>query len=124
MMKKYIYIICCIIGMVSWSCSDDFLDVASPSNVDQDFVFFTPDEAYKVLVGCYDIWRGAYGGLFYDLNMVGSDSETHPEGYDAQTRHIPEGLYASEISIDYSNGVGAWENLYREIGRALGRERG
>jgi len=107
-----------LIGLVSWSCSKDFLDVSSPSSVDQDFVFSTPDEAYKVMVGCYEIWRGALNGLFYDLNVVGSDSEHHPESYDAQTRHIPEGLYASEIAIDYANSVGAWQNLYKVANRA------
>ncbi len=116
-MKKYFYIILGAFLTVQ-GCKDNFLDVQSPSNVDQDFVFLSPDEAYKVMVGCYEIWRGANNGLFYDLNVVGSDSECHPESYDAQQRHIPEGLYASEISIDYSNAVGAWENYYKVANRA------
>ncbi|WP_460760572.1 RagB/SusD family nutrient uptake outer membrane protein [Niabella terrae] len=104
---------------VSFSaCKKDFLEVSSPSEADQEFVFSSTEEAYKVMVGCYEIWRGAGNGLFYDLDVVGSDAETHPESYDAQTRHIPEGLYASEISIDYSNAVGAWANLYKVANRA------
>lgn len=100
-----------------YSCKD-YLNVSSPSSVDEDFVFSTSDEAYKVMVGCYELWRNANGGLFYDLQVVGSDAECHPEAYDAQTRHIPEGLYASEISIDYANGVGNWNAMYQVANRA------
>jgi hypothetical protein len=116
-MKKILFIILGSMLLIT-SCNDEFLEVTSPSSVDQDFVFSTSDEAYKVLVGCYDIWREANNGLFYDVQVVGSDSECHPEPYDAQTRHIPEGLYASEISIDYSNSVSAWEDFYKIANRA------
>ena len=117
-MKKFIYIILVAMVAMATSCNEDYLDVTSPSAVDQDFVFSSPDEAYKVVVGCYDIWRSTPGGLFYDIDEVGSDSESHPESYDAQTRHIPEGLYAAEISIDYSSSVGIWANLYKVANRA------
>lgn len=117
-MKKFIYIILVAMVAMAISCNEDYLNVASPSAVDQDFVFSSPEEAYKVVVGCYDIWRSTPGGMFYDIDEVGSDAESHPESYDAQTRHIPEGLYASEISIDYSSSVGAWANLYKVANRA------
>ena len=104
--------------LANTSCNDDYLNVSSPSAVDQDFVFLSPNEAYKVMVGCYDIWRSTPGGLFYDIDEVGSDAETHPESYDAQTRHIPEGLYASEISIDYANFVNIWASLYKVANRS------
>jgi hypothetical protein len=92
--------------------------VTSPSSTDQDFVFATPQEAYKVVTGVYDIWKGCNNGLFYDLDVVGSDVECHPESYDAQLRHIPEGLYATEISIDYANSVNIWKDLYSVAARA------
>lgn len=101
---------------------DNYLDVTSPSSVDEDFVFSNTDEAYKVLMSCYELFRtpgNAYGantvhsnGLFYELLIGGSDSETHPEGYSAQQRHIPEGLYAEEISINYATFVSGWGALY------------
>ncbi len=116
-MKKLIYSLFIALMFLNISC-EDYLDVDSPSSADADLVFSTTDEAYKVVVGCYDIWRGCNVGLFYDLQVVGSDSECHPEAYDAQTRHIPEGLYAAEISIDYSNGVSTYANLYKVINRA------
>lgn len=116
-MKKILFIIIAATLMCT-SCDKDFLNVSSPSAVDQDFVFSAPEEAYKVLVGCYELWREGNNGLFYDLDIVGSDSECHPETYDAQQRHIPEGLYASEIPINYSNAVNIWANLYKVANRA------
>jgi hypothetical protein len=117
-MKKILYFVIGVFVLMSAASCSDYLDVTSPSNVDQDFVFSTPSEAYKVMVGNYEIWRGCNNGLFYDLLVVGSDAETHPESYDAQSRHIPEGLYASEISINYSNAVDAWKNYYKVANRA------
>lgn len=117
-MKKLIYIILGAMVLLNTSCNKEFLDVSSPSSVDEDFVFSSTDEAYKVLMGCYDIWRGADNGLFYDVQIVGSDTERHPEGYDAQARHIPEGLYASEMSIDYKNSLDGWASFFRIANRA------
>ena len=117
-MKKYIYILLGVGAIALASCKKDFLEVQSPSSVDEDFVFNSSGEAFKVLIGNYELWRGANNGLFYDLDAVGSDAETHPESYAAQTRHIPEGLYAAEISINYTNSVGAWANLYKIANRS------
>jgi starch-binding outer membrane protein, SusD/RagB family len=117
-MKKIFYIMFGVVMLANASCKKSFLDVQSPSSVDEDFVFTSPGETFKVMAGCYNIWRGASNGLFYDVDVVGSDAETHPESYDAQTRHIPEGLYATEISINYSNSVDNWANMYRVANRA------
>ena len=117
-MKKLLYIILGALVLLSTECKKSFLDVSSPSNVDQDFVFLSPNEAYKVMVGCYEIWRTAASGLFYDLDVVGSDIECHPETYDAQTRHVPENLYATELTIDFADAVSAWGDLYKVANRA------
>lgn len=116
-MKKYIYLFVSL-SVLAMSCKKDFLNVQSASAVDQDFVFSSASEAYKVIVGEYELWRGANNGLFYDLDVCGSDAETHPEAYDAQTRHIPEGLYAAELTINFSDATGAWANLYKIANRA------
>jgi len=116
--KNIFYTVLAALVVAGTSCKKSFLDVQSPSAVDQDFVFSSPSETQKVLAGLYDIWRGCNNGLFYDIDVVGSDAETHPEAYSAQTRHIPEGLYATEVSIDYSNSVGAWANWYKIANRA------
>jgi starch-binding outer membrane protein, SusD/RagB family len=117
-MKKIIFIILVAVVFINTDCSKDYLNVTSPSAVDQDFVFSAPEEAYKVLVGCYEIWREGNNGLYYDLDAVGSDSECHPETYDAQTRHIPEGLYAAELTINFSDAISIWANLYKVANRA------
>ncbi|GGH63755.1 hypothetical protein HNQ91_002454 [Filimonas zeae] len=118
-MKKIIPILCIAAILIPGvSCKKSFLDVQSPSSVDQDFVFSSPSETFKVMIGCYDLWRTSNGGLFYDIDAVGSDAECHPETYDAQLRHVPEGLYATEISIDYASSLNAWANFYKIANRA------
>jgi len=118
-MKKFLYIlsIVAVIFIIN-SCNKDYLNVSSPSSSDQDFVFSAPSEAYKVLVGCYEIWREGNNNVFYDLDAVGSDAECHPETYDAQTRHVPEGLYAAELTINFADAIGEWANLYKVANRA------
>lgn len=117
-MKKILYILLGATILSGISCKKSFLEVQSPSSVDQDFVFSSTSETFKVLAGCYDQWRGGNNALFYDIDVVGSDAECHPETYDAQLRHVPEGLYASPISIDFADAVSAWANLYRVANRA------
>lgn len=111
------------VGMLfaTTSC-DDYLETTSPSSVDVDFVFSNPVTARAALTNAYEQWRAsAYvhsNGLFYDLCVVGSDSERHPEMYSAQTRHIPENLYyggTSTFDIDFSDGNQAWTSLYSII---------
>lgn len=117
-MKKFLFIILIAMVFINTNCKKDYLDVSSPSSSDQDFVFSGSDQAYKVLVGCYELWREGNNGLFYDLDAVGSDVECHPETYDAQTRHIPEGLYASELTINFTDAVNQWATLYKVANRA------
>lgn len=117
-MKRFSIYMLALTLLLLGACKRDFLEVSSPSAVDEKFVFSSPQEAYKVIMGEYELWRNANGGLFYDLDVVGSDAETHPESYDAQMRHIPEGLYASEMTIDYTNSVDTWADLYQIANRA------
>jgi starch-binding outer membrane protein, SusD/RagB family len=118
-MKKFLHILSIVAAIfLINSCNKDYLNVSSPSSVDQDFVFSDPSEAYKVLIGCYELWREGNNGLFYDIDVVGSDAECHPETYDAQTRHVPEGLYAAELTINFADAVNAWNLLYKVSNRA------
>src|SRR5688572_27781911 len=100
-MNRKIFLLYGMLLVSAIACKKSFLTADSPSSVDSEFVFSTPSEAYGAIIGCYDLWRTSNGGMFYDIDAVGSDAETHPESYDAQLRHVPEGLYATEISIDY-----------------------
>jgi hypothetical protein len=117
-MKRTLLILFSITLLSAIACKKNFLDVKSDSATDENFVFTTPSETFKVLAGCYDLWRTSNGGLFYDIDVVGSDAETHPETYDAQLRHVPEGLYATEISIDYPSSYNMWANMYKVANRA------
>jgi starch-binding outer membrane protein, SusD/RagB family len=117
-MQKTIISIFALIILAGLSCKRSFLEVQSPSSVDEDFVFSSPGETYKVMIGMYELWRNANNGLFYDIDVVGSDAECHPEAYDAQTRHVPEGLYATALTIDYANSVNAWAAWYKVANRA------
>jgi hypothetical protein len=122
-MKKTLYTIFGA-GMLFLTTScNDYLETSSPSDATAAFVFSDPSTARAALNGAYEAWRSkAYvhsNGLFYDLCAVGSDSERHPEAYTAQTRHIPENLYAggtAGFSIDFSDSGTAWSNLYAIIG--------
>lgn len=104
--------------LINTSCKEDFLDVANPSSVDEDFVFGDASEARKVLAGLYDIWHDLDKRLFYDISSVGSDSENHPEFYASQGRHIPEGLFASEYDINDGNHRDTWNEAYLIINRS------
>ncbi|HEX6428233.1 MAG TPA: RagB/SusD family nutrient uptake outer membrane protein [Niastella sp.] len=117
-MKRIILSISGLLLLAIVACKKSWLTAESPSAVDTEFVFSSTGEAFGSLVGCYDLWRTSLGGMFYDIDAVGSDAECHPEAYDAQTRHIPEGLYALEISLDYPSSLGIWGNMYKVANRA------
>lgn len=116
-MKKLVYILTAVLMVVTTACQKDFLDVEAPSNVDEDFVLASPEDAQKVLSGIYNIWYDLDRLLYYETEVVGSDSECHPENYSSQSRHIPEGLFASEHLIDDSNARPTWNECFRIINR-------
>jgi SusD family. len=123
-MKKILYTMFGA-GMLFLTTScNDFLETTSPSDADVNFVFSDPSSTRAALNNAYELWRSKAfvhaNGLFYDLCVVGSDSERHPEKYSAQTRHIPENLYSngdavSSFDISFSDGSTAWTNLYSII---------
>ncbi|MEO6230562.1 MAG: RagB/SusD family nutrient uptake outer membrane protein [Ferruginibacter sp.] len=117
-MKKTVYIFISLLLLGGISCKKTFLDVTSPSSLDEDFVFSTTGETYKVMVGMYNIWRGVNNGLFYAIDETGSDAETHPEAFAAQTRHVWESLYPSEPNKDQQEFVDAWAGWYKIANRA------
>ncbi|SEA04836.1 Starch-binding associating with outer membrane [Arachidicoccus rhizosphaerae] len=117
-MKKLLYIFMGVLIIAGISCKKDFLNVESPSAVDEDFVFSSSGETFKVLAGMYELWRGVNNNLFYALDVPGSDAETHPEAFAAQVRHVWEGLYPSEPNIDETNFTSAWAGWYQIANRA------
>lgn len=81
------------------SCSD-YLDTNSVSKTDGDFVFSNMTTARAAMNGAYEQWHNAIGsyifgdGLFYALDIAGSDIMRHPEKFANQLpRHEPENFY-------------------------------
>ncbi|MFI1743294.1 RagB/SusD family nutrient uptake outer membrane protein [Thalassobellus sediminis] len=116
-MKKIFYLILSVSILLNTACKEDFLEVQALSSVDEDFVFGSPSEAFKVLAGLYEIWYDLDRLMFYETEVVGSDSECHPENYASQGRHIPEGLFASEFNINDGNSSKQWNECYIIINR-------
>lgn len=118
-MKKYIAIALLGAFGLSLNSCESFLETDSPSVVDAEFVFSDAASASSALLYAYEQWRGkSYvhsNGLFYDLAVVGSDIEHHPESYAKQTRHIPEYFYpggTQNFDISFSDSETAWTALY------------
>ncbi len=116
-MKKLFYVLLTMVLLINTACQKDFLDVEAPSNVDEDLVVSTVGDAQKVLAGIYEIWYDLDRLLYYETEVVGSDSEKHPENYASQGRHIPEGLFAEEFNIDDTNSRSTFNECYRIINR-------
>lgn len=116
-MKKIIYTMVGVGLLFATTSCSDFLETSSPSDVNVEFVFGDPTTARAALANAYEKWRADASvhsnGVFYDLVVCGSDAERHPEAYAAQTRHIPENLYAGGTgSYNIDTYSGAWSNLY------------
>ncbi|HTN35503.1 MAG TPA: RagB/SusD family nutrient uptake outer membrane protein, partial [Arachidicoccus sp.] len=116
-MKKILFLLSLVV-LSGISCKKSFLDVQSPSAVDEDFVFSSTGETFKVMAGLYEIWRNINGGLFYAIDVTGSDAETHPEGFASQVRHVWETLYPSEPNIDEKTFTDGWAGWYQVANRA------
>lgn len=122
-MKKILYIILGTLGFITLSCNEDYLNVTSQSSVDQDFVFATPEGAFKALADCYHLWitdgagKGELSQLYYYLDAVGSDSECHPEAY-TDERYAFEVLSPHLASIDWEKSKLGWAVLYKIANRA------
>ena len=93
------------------SCSD-YLETKSFSEANADFVFSNMTTARAAMDGAYSEWHGAVSsqifgdGLFYALDIAGSDIMRHPEKYSAQpARHIPEAFYVNGTEAGTYNPV-------------------
>ena len=89
-------------GMViaGMSSCNDYLETNSVSTADDSFVFSTINTTDAALKGAYVQWHDCVSsqifgdGLFYALDIAGSDIMRHPEGFANQLpRHQPESFY-------------------------------
>lgn len=102
MRNKILSIAFCAAGALALTACGDYLDTKSYSEANADFVFSNMTTARAAMDGAYSEWHGAvtsqiFGdGLFYALDIAGSDIMRHPEKYNAQpARHIPEAFYVN-----------------------------
>ncbi|WP_435416516.1 RagB/SusD family nutrient uptake outer membrane protein [Polaribacter aestuariivivens] len=82
-MKKInikIYTVLILLVTISYSCSDDFVDVKSPSDNSEDF-FNTQEDYENALIGAYDLLQTTYlnvllGEIASDNTLAGGESAT------------------------------------------------
>lgn len=103
----------CAMGVAALTSCSDFLETSSKSNADGDFVFSNMTTARAAMDGAYSEWHGAISshifgdGLYYALDVAGSDIMRHPERYSAQPlRHIPENFYENGTAAGSYDPVG------------------
>jgi hypothetical protein len=96
-------------------CKKDFLDVTSPSNVDDNFVTTTTTETFKSLSWCYANYRQncIMGGYRWN-DPVGSDAEYYPE--DGSTNNLNAILRSDLLGVDAASG--GYNSLYQTLALA------
>ena len=130
-MKKILYSVFCVAGLLAATSCDGYLEVSSPSVIDPDFVFSKPVTTRAALDGAYEQWRDCGGnkvfgdGLYYAADIAGSDIERHPEAFANQLgRHYPEcfyqdGKYAGEYGLtSYLKENDIYASLYKVVSKA------
>ena len=113
MKNKILSFALCAMGMGALTSCSDYLETSSKSNADGDFVFSNMTTARAAMDGAYSEWHGAISsqifgdGLFYALDVAGSDIMRHPEKYSAQPlRHTPECFYVNGTAAADYDAVG------------------
>jgi len=101
-MKTYIkYIAAIALCLSITQCKKDYLNVTSPSNVDDSFVTSTTTETFKSLSWCYANYRQNCIMSSYRWNdPVGSDAEYYPE--DGSTNNLNAQLKTDQLPVDYA----------------------
>lgn len=130
-MKKILYSTLCVAGMLAATSCEDYLETTSSSVVDADFVFSNSETARAAMDGAYEQWRAAgqgnfFGdGLYYAVDVCGSDIERHPEKFSNQPkRHYAECLYQNGTyaeafdNVGYQTETGCYSQLYNVIAKA------
>lgn len=130
-MKKIIYSILCMVGLLTTTSCSDFLNTSSSSVVDANFVFSNIETARAAMDGAYEQWRvccqnNVFGdGLYYGADVTGSDIERHPEAFKNQPgRHYPECLYqngtycSSYGLLSYEKEDDTYANLFSAVAKA------
>ncbi|MEO7309404.1 MAG: RagB/SusD family nutrient uptake outer membrane protein [Chitinophagaceae bacterium] len=93
-------------------CKKTFLDVSSPSNVDDNFVTSTTTETFKSLSWCYANYRqSCIMGTYRWNDPVGSDAEYYPES--GSTNNLNAQLHTDVLPVDYA--TPGFNGLYQTL---------
>ena len=113
MKNKILSLALCSMGIAALTACSDYLETSSKSNADGAFVFSNMTTARAAMDGAYSEWHGAVSshifgdGLYYALDMAGSDIMRHPEKYSNQPlRHVPESFYTNGTAAGSYDPVG------------------
>lgn len=114
-MKRILKSMLAVALCVSFAQCDDYLNVSSPSNTDDDFVTSSPVETFKTLSWAYAEYRqNAASGGNYNFEDCTSDAEYYPEFNSAN--NIIGMLRPNEASI--SGKQTQFNSLYNTVARA------
>lgn len=115
MKKIIIYLAVITLCITVTQCKKTYLDVSSPSAVDDDFVTNTPAETFKTLSWCYANYRqNCIMGTYRWNDPVGSDAEMYPE---ASSSNNNAAICRADLNpIDAAGG--GFDNLYNVLARA------
>ena len=104
-----------VLCIVFTQCKKNYLDVSSPSNVDDQFVTSTPSETLKTLSWAYANYRqNCIMGTYRWNDPIGSDAEMYPE--QSSSNNLDAILRPDLLPIDYA--AGGFNNLYTTLARA------
>ena len=132
MKNKILSIALCAAGALSFTACSDYMDTKSYSEANADFVFSNMTTARAAMDGAYSEWHGAVSshifgdGLFYAMDIAGSDIMRHPEKYGAQAaRNVPEVFYVNGTEASsydpVSYGKEAPNNAYSVLFSVIGK---
>ncbi len=110
-----------LVGLLTLSSCNDFLNVDSPSQADTDFVFSNTEDAQKVLMGVYAKFaEDPFTSRMSNVWMQNTDVECM-----TPSAGIPNGGHRSDIwglqasaDVSFSDIYRAWNNNYETIDRA------
>ena len=115
-MKPYLkYITAISFCLLFIQCKKDFLEVTSPSSVDDNFVTTTPSETFKSLSWCYANYRqSCIMGTYRWNDPVGSDAEYYPE--DGSTNNLNAIGRSDLLGVDAA--AGGFNALFQTLALA------
>jgi len=115
-MKKILILLTGIIVLTA--CSEDFIDLNPPSNLNSAGFYKTQKEINQAVLSAYGDLRSVYNSRFIELGEIRSDNTTYSwlPGNPESQKGIDE--FASPLLIDNSYTTDAWNNCYEIIMRA------